>query len=240
MDECFDAYEKINPHYRVAQACVHAACSPSRRAATGQSAIECFSKCTHHVGTRVPEEDWKEYGNLLSVAKCEPPAAAAHASSAHGGHQSMVVVPQSHRHHRTDALECADQHLWDSLTAQTSVSPDVHLLCLNAMCDNDVKCGKACLRHVTKEVAPQDLAKWGQCTYSTGCAGIHAYGERESCADGCLEMHKLEIARAEEMAREERDSKRKKEAEALMGGAGAFRGAVTLVAMSIAMVVTLA
>ena len=76
--------------------------------------------------------------------------------------------------------------------------------------------------------------------HDAGCAGIHAYGERESCADGCLEMHKLEIARAEEMAREERDSKRKKEAEALMGGAGAFRGAVTLVAMSIAMVVTLA
>ena len=55
-----------------------------------------------------------------------------------------------------------------------------------------------------------------------------------------VELLEQAIARAEEMAREERDSKRKKEAEALMGGAGAFRGAVTLVAMSIAMVVTLA
>ncbi len=50
------------------------------------------------------------------------------------------------------------QELWSRLTSGSPVSPDVHLLCINALCNNDVKCGKKCLGHVTNEVNAEDLS----------------------------------------------------------------------------------
>ena len=59
-----------------------------------------------------------------------------------------------------DHLSCTDQALWTELTSASEVSPDAHLLCLNAMCDNDVKCAKDCLNHVTNVVQQEDLTRY--------------------------------------------------------------------------------
>jgi hypothetical protein len=88
-------------------------------------------------------------------------------------------------------LTCTDEALWSELTRESPVTPDVHLLCLNAMCDNDVKCAKECLGHITKQVDPDDIQRWQQCTYSSGCAGVTGYSQREACADKCLQVKRF-------------------------------------------------
>ena len=72
MDECFGAFEKIAPHHRIAQVCIHSACSADKRERSGQTAMECFEQCTHHVATKVPKEEWADWGNLLPMADCDP------------------------------------------------------------------------------------------------------------------------------------------------------------------------
>ena len=119
-----------------------------------------------------------------------------------------------------NVLACADRELWKKLTSKTSVSADVHLLCLNAMCDNDVSCAKDCLEHVTQDIRLEDISTWKQCTYSSTCAEIHGYHLREQCADNCLESHKIELRKKAEMQRRHEEERRKKEAEALQAASG--------------------
>jgi hypothetical protein len=69
------------------------------------------------------------------------------------------------------------------MTAGTPISPDVRLLCLNAMCDNNLSCAKNCLNHVTSEMNIEDVQKWSQCTYSTTCSEVGTYLLKEQCAD---------------------------------------------------------
>ena len=106
------------------------------------------------------------------------------------------------------------------------VSKDTHLLCLNAMCDNDVKCGKDCLGHVTELISTEDLPKWRQCTYSTSCAGIPSYELRKECADECLNSHKVQLRKAKEMRMLQEEEQKKKEAEALLQSASGARAPI--------------
>ena len=97
MSECFQSFEYVKPHHKVAQACVHAACSPMRlRERSGQTAIECFERCTHHVATRVDKEDWNKWADLLAVTTCDP-------AGNPGG--------------QLDHLGCTDKALWDEMTS---------------------------------------------------------------------------------------------------------------------------
>ena len=100
------------------------------------------------------------------------------------------------------------------------------------MCDNNVKCAKDCLSHVTELVSSEDLPKWRQCTYSTSCAKIPTYELRKECADDCLQSHKVELRKERERMRMQEELK-KKEAEALLqsaAGASSASGSVALMA----------
>lgn len=216
MNECFEAFEYVAPHHRIAQACVHAACSNRIRDQTGQTAMECFSQCTHHVATRVPKDDWNTWSNLLSVANCDP-----------------IGLPGN----QMDRLSCTDQTLWKDMTSRTSVSPDIHLVCLNAMCDNNVRCAKDCLHHVTQEVSQEDLPRWHQCTYSTTCTEIHSYELRKECADNCLEAHKIEFRKSQELKMREAENRKRKDAEALLSGTNSILFSSSVMCMVVSLVV---
>ena len=73
--------------------------------------------------------------------------------------------------------------MWEKMTAGSPVSRDVRLLCMNAMCDNNLACAKTCMGHVTTQVAAEDVARWQQCTYSATCSGIQTYVQKAECAD---------------------------------------------------------
>ena len=73
--------------------------------------------------------------------------------------------------------------MWEKMTAGSPVSRDVRLLCMNAMCDNNLACAKTCMNHVTADVAAEDVAKWQQCTYSATCSNIQTYVQKAECAD---------------------------------------------------------
>jgi hypothetical protein len=109
--------------------------------------------------------------------------------------------------------------MWKQMTSDTAVSPDVRLLCLNAMCDNNLACAKNCLGHVTTKMDLADVPKWQQCTYSSRCSTINSYVLKEECADRCLHEYKAELQHKAEMNRSE--ERRRKEAEALQSTGGA-------------------
>ena len=228
MDDCFTAFELVAPHHHVAQTCLHEACNPRLRQRNQQSGLECFERCTHHVGRKVPQEDWPVWADLLSSSPC---GEDEDDSMRMNGNQSP-----SKMHPTTpteDRLECTDKKLWDKLTATSTVSADTRLLCLNAMCDYNVACAKQCLEHVSVRVAEADLQFWQQCTYSTSCSTIHSYALREECADRCLEDHKEEKRRKAVEARRA-EERRKKEAEALMSSSATTTAAAsTLSLMSV-------
>lgn len=220
MTECFDSFEYVKPHHKIARACVHAACPDHVRAETGQTSLECFDRCTHHVATRVPEEDWPTWANLLATTSCP-----------------RSTLPGA----ALDRLGCTDKALWEGLTGQTSISPDVHLLCLNAMCDNNVRCAKECLSHVTSDIDPTDLPRWQQCTYSSTCAEVNTYAARATCADGCLDNHKAAVARAAEERRRQEERRRaaEKEARALAASGATEVVAVAKGLLSMAVVISM-
>lgn len=223
MDECFSYYEYISPNRDVARSCIHSACGEERLLG-GQHSIDCFESCTRHVRTSVPEDDWIQWSRLLATADCTSssntrgPQSATVISGISARSQPAPVIATSE-----DQMSCADEHLWRKLTSdvKAKLPPDVLLLCINAMCDNDVKCGKKCLNHVSNDISPEDLPRWRSCTYSTTCAnqGIAStYEKRENCADRCLDTYKAEVRKAEEEARRRRlNEAKKKEAEALLG-----------------------
>ncbi|CAB4057168.1 unnamed protein product [Lepeophtheirus salmonis] len=126
-------------------------------------------------------------------------------------HVSLSVYPK---------LECTDRKLWERITKGASVSPDVLLLCLNGLCDHDIKCAKSCLSHVSSDIDPDDLSDWSRCTYSTVCAKIPEYGPRVRCSDKCLKEHKINQRRMFERQRLEAESERQKEEEARALSAG--------------------
>ena len=97
MSECFQSFEYVAPHHHVAQACVHGACSKARLSEkNGQTQIECFERCTHHIATRVAKDDWSQWAELLSKTSCD-------GEGNPGG--------------QLDHLGCTDKALWDDMTS---------------------------------------------------------------------------------------------------------------------------
>ena len=80
------------------------------------------------------------------------------------------------------------------MTAGSSVSRDVRLLCMNAMCDNNLACAKTCMNHVTADVKAEDVAKWQQCTYSATCSNIQTYVQKAECADRRVQFNQITTA----------------------------------------------
>ncbi len=218
MDECFSAFEMVAPHHHVAQACLHSACSRHLRQRTQITAMECFEECTHHVGRKVPQEDWPVWSDILSSDPCDDETDDKMPAAENNHNKPVVVIPAPPE----DRLACADEKLWQKLTAFSEVSADVRLVCLNAMCDNNVACAKQCHEHVSKRVNEKDLSEWTQCTYSPACNVIKEYAQREMCADRCLQQHKDKLRREAEKRKEER---KRKDAEALMSGSSTVKSA---------------
>ena len=95
--------------------------------------LECFEQCTSHVVTSVPQEDWKTWARSLA-----------------GDCQASPDLPPDTPTSPAHRLTCADSHLWLTMSKIVNLSDHVGRKCLKTICNDNVKCGKQCLKHVDK------------------------------------------------------------------------------------------
>jgi len=176
METCYNSYNKIAPHHDLARYCLQASC-PDKSVAD-MSQLECFEQCTSHVVTSVPQEDWKTWARSL-------------AGDCQASPDLTPDTPTSPAHR----LTCADSHLWLTMSKIVNLSDQVGRKCLNTICNDNVKCGKQCLKHVDK-MEHVHRSVWTECSESALCSSS-SFNQRLRCSDTCLEEH-LENRRKKE------------------------------------------
>jgi len=183
MEQCFNAYQALSPHHNLARYCIKASCSQEKLEKLYQ--VDCFSSCSAHVSSNVSKSDWKHWADALA-----------------GDCQRKI---QKHKINESeDRLSCADQQVWQKLLSADSslVDGQVSNICLNIVCENNIKCGRSCLNHI--ETVQEDYrSTWEECLISSKCLNE---GKSESllhCADECVRDKKAEEKEQQEKIQKE-------------------------------------
>lgn len=202
METCYNSYNKIAPHHDLARYCLQVSCPVSSEDKMSQ--LECFEQCSSHAVTSVPEESWPLWARSLA-----------------GPCQSPPSHPNPAPNHK---LTCADNHLWPAIQQSIATTPQIAETCLNVICDNNIKCGKECLKHIQK-VEHLHREVWTGCSKSVNCSSVTSPSQRLRCSDNCLEEHRKEqLKQEEERYRQEQMDQQARAlassgAQAVLGGA---------------------
>jgi len=189
MEGCYSSYSLVAPHHNIARYCMQAVCKPTQ---PQMPQIDCFERCTGHVSSSLPESTWRVWANAIA---------------------SSCTNTASNNTNLESRLACGDRAVWDYVSRVQQKAEEEHAaLCLDSLCDSEVKCGVSCLNHI-HNLSPNERSEWVECSTGFQCTTTPTgtirndgdWHQRQACADSCL-LARAELREKERLARLRKES----------------------------------